>query len=291
VKILVTGKSGQVGARLGQALPALGETLVVGRETLDLARPEAIRRVIRDVRPDVIVNAAGYTDVDRAESEKALAHAVNAVAPAIMAEEAKRLGALLVHYSSVYVFDGAKPGAYTEVDAPRPLNEYGVSKLLGEEAVTSAGCAHLILRASWVYDTRARNFVLTMLRLAAERDHLEVVDDQTGSPTSARSIAEATCGLLRDLGRAKAASGIYNLAAQGAVSRSDFTARIMEGSRRLRPGRSLPALEPIKTRDFPLVATRPLNSVLVCGKWTETFGIALSTWQEQLDACLAELGG
>jgi dTDP-4-dehydrorhamnose reductase len=291
MKILVIGKTGQVGSRLAQLLPAIGETIATGRETVDLAKPDSIRTAVREIRPDVIVNAAGQTNVDRAESEKALVHAVNAVAPGIMAEEAKRLGALLVHYSSVYVFDGAKPDAYTEVDAPRPLNEYGMSKLRGEEAVTSVGCSHIILRASWVYDTRARNFVLTMLRLAAERDRLEVVDDQTGSPTWARSIGEATCGLLRDLGRAKAAPGIYNLAALGAVSRYDFTARIMEGSRRLRPGRALPALEPIKTRDFPLVATRPLNSVLACAKWTETFGGGLSTWQEQLDACLAELGG
>ena len=291
MKILVIGKTGQVGSRLSRLLPAIGETIATGRETIDLAKPDSIRNAIREIRPDVIVNAAGYTNVDRAESEKALVHAVNATAPGVMAEEAKRLGALLVHYSSVYVFDGTKAGAYTEIDTPRPLNEYGVSKLHGEEAVASVGCPHLILRASWVHDTRARNFVLTMLRLAAERDHLEVVDDQTGSPTWARSIGEATCGLLRDVDRAKAAAGVYNLAALGAVSRYDFTVRIMEGSRRLRPGRALPVLKPIKTRDFPLVATRPLNSVLSCAKWTETFGVALKPWQEQLDGCLADLGG
>ncbi len=289
MKILVTGKTGQVGWRLARLLPAVGETIAVGRETIDLADPDSIRKVVREVRPDVIVNVAGYTHVDKAESEPDLVHAVNAVAPGVLAEEAKHVGALLVHYSSVYVFDGTKPAPYIETDAPRPVNVYGHSKLLGEQAVTAVGGEHLILRASWVYDTRGRNFVLTMLALAAERSDLNVVDDQIGSPTWAQSIAEATCHLLLEVGRARAATGIYNLAASGQVSRYDFTARIIEATAGLRPGRKPPRLLPIKTPDFPLPAPRPLNSCLDCAKLVGTFDLAPTTWQEQLSACMAEL--
>jgi dTDP-4-dehydrorhamnose reductase len=289
VKILVTGKTGQVGWRLAQVLPAVGETIATARDALDLTKPDTIRAVIREMRPDVIVNAAGLTQVDSVESEKATAHAVNAVAPGIIAEEAKRLGALLVHYSSVYVFDGRKATAYTESDAPNPVNEYGRSKLLGEEAVTAVGGHHLILRASWVYDVRARNFLLTMLRLAATRDELQVVDDQIGSPTWAGSIAQATCELLRRIDRLTAAPGIYNLSALGRVSRYDLTARIVEATAALRPGRPAPRLTAIKTPDFPLPAIRPLNSSLDNTKLLETFDIPLATWQDQLSACLAEL--
>lgn len=289
MKILVIGKTGQVGCRLGHLLPRSGETILAGRDTLDLTRPGSIRETIRAARPDVIVNAAGYTDVDRAESEKALAHAVNALAPGIMAEEAKRAGALLVHYSTAFVFDGRKAGAYTETDAPNPISEYGRSKLGGEEAVAAAGGAHLILRTNWVYDARGRNFLLTMLKLAETREALRVVDDQIGAPTWARSIAEATVAILRDLERAKSQTGVYNLTALGSVSRYEFTRRIMEMTRALRPGREAARLLPINTQDFPLPAARPLNSMLDNSRVMSTFGLPLTDWETQLRACVAEL--
>ena len=283
MKILLLGSTGKVGRRLARSLPRVGETIVASRASVDLAEPDAIRAAIRSIQPDVVLNAAGYTNVDRAESQHALAHAVNAVAPEVMAEEARRIGALLVQFSSVYVFDGTKQGAYSEDDAPRPVNEYGRSKLRGEQAIIAAGGLHLILRASWVYDTGGRDdFVLAMLRLAAERETLRVVDDQFGSPTSAVAIADATCQMLSG-GRAMSmAPGIYNLAALGAVNRADFTSRLLERTRALRRSDAPAVLEPIKTAEFPLPATRPLNSVLDSGKIVSA-GVRLSSWQEQLD--------
>jgi dTDP-4-dehydrorhamnose reductase len=242
------------------------------------------------VRPDVIVNAAGYTRVDAAESQPAVVHAVNAVAPGIMAEEAKRLGALLVHFSSVYVFDGHKAEPYLEDDTPRPINEYGRSKLRGEQAIAAVGGDHLILRASWVYDAQGRDdFVLTMLRLAAERDELRVVDDQLGSPTWAKALAEGAVQALVLVRHMKAAEGLYNLAAQGGVSRFDFTARMLELTQALRSRHAAPALHAIKTSEFPLVARRPLNSVLATGRLAAA-GVFPGSWQEHLDGFIETLG-
>lgn len=289
MKVLLTGSTGQVGWRLERLLPRIAEVVAVGRDTLDLTRPDSIREVIRATRPDVIVNAAGYTHVDNAEAGSTGAHAVNAVAPRVMAEEALRLAALFVHYSSGYVFDGKKTGAYTETDATGPVNEYGRSKLLGEQAITAVGGACLILRASWVYDTRARNFVLTMLRLASTRAELNVVDDQIGSPTWAAAIADVTCALLGDLQRARDNAGIYNLSALGSVSRYDFTQNMIEMTSSLRPDRAAPRLNRIKTPDFPLPAVRPLNCVLDNTKLMNTFNVPLTGWQRQLRDCLAEL--
>jgi dTDP-4-dehydrorhamnose reductase len=231
------------------------------------------------------VNAAGYTAVDRAESDVSTVHRVNAAAPGVLAEEAKRIGALLVHYSSVYVFDGTKAAPYEETDAANPINEYGRSKLAGECAITAVGGDFLILRASWVYDVRGRNFLLTMLALAAERDVLHVVDDQIGSPTWARAIAETTCEILRDAGRARDAAGVYNIAAQGAVSRYDFTRRALE----LGEATKRPRLARIGTPDFPLPALRPLNSVLDTAKLQSTFGVKASGWEHQLRTCVAAI--
>jgi dTDP-4-dehydrorhamnose reductase len=214
---------------------------------------------------------------------------VNAVAPGVLAEEARRLGALLVHYSSVYVFDGTKSTPYVETDTPNPINEYGRTKLLGEQAIAAAGGDHLILRASWVYDVRARNFVLTMLKLAQTRNALHVVDDQLGSPTWAHALALATCVLLRDVADAKAAAGIYNLAALGGVNRYDFTKCMLDLTRTLRPGRPNPRLTRIKTPDFPLPAARPLNSVLDSTRIIRAFDVPLQNWEAQLRGCLAEL--
>jgi dTDP-4-dehydrorhamnose reductase len=286
VNILVTGKTGQVGGHLARLLPSIGRVHAVGRETMDLADPDAIRRTVRDVRPDVIVNAAGYTAVDRAESDVTTVHRVNATGPGVLAEEAKRMGALLVHYSSVYVFDGAKRSAYDETDPTNPINEYGRSKLAAERAIEAVGGNFLVLRGSWVYDARRRNFLLTMLDLAAERDVLHVVNDQVGSPTWARAIAEATTDILRDVGRAREASGIYNIAAQGAVSRYDFTRRAIEIAHTVGIGTGRPRIARIDTADFPLPARRPLNSVLDSRKLHSTFGLQLSTWEEQLRGCL-----
>lgn len=289
MKVLLTGRTGQVGWRLERALPAIAEVVALGRDTLDLTRVDDIRQVIRATRPDVIVNAAGYTHVDHVEADAHVAHAVNAVAPAVMAEEALNLGALFVQYSSGYVFDGKKTEPYTESDAPAPVNEYGRSKLFAEQAITEIGGACVILRASWVYDTRARNFVLTMLRLAAARAELNVVDDQMGSPTSARAIADATCDLVRDLERAKRNPGIYNLSALGAVSRYDFTRCMLEVTSSLRLNSAAPRLNRIKTADFPLPAVRPLNCMLDNTKLMNTFGVPLTGWAQQLRECLDHL--
>ena len=218
-------------------------------------------------------------------------HAVNAVAPGVLAEEAKRIGALLVHFSSVFVFDGCKAGAYVEQDRPNPVNAYGLSKLRGEQAIAAVGGDHLILRASWVYDTEGRDdFVLTMLRLAAEQDGLQVVDDQVGSPTWARPIAEAAVQALVLVRAMKAAPGIYNLAATGSVSRHEFTARLLDLTTGLRGDRPPPRLAAIKTDQFPLVATRPLNSVL-CSDKVHRVGVSLTSWEEQLAGFVSELAG
>jgi dTDP-4-dehydrorhamnose reductase len=288
-KILVTGKDGQLGAHLARMLPALGHVYATGRESLDLAHADAIRRTVREMRPNVIVNAAGYTAVDKVESDARHAQQVNAIAPGILAEEAKRIGALLVHYSSVYVFDGTKPGPYSENDAPHPINAYGRSKLAGERAVAAAAGDYLILRASWVYDVRGRNFLLTILELAAERDVLRVVDDQVGSPTWASAIAQTTACLLGDVARARDASGVYNLAAEGAVSRFDFARRVLELEPASNAGGSRPRLVRISTSEFPLPARRPLNSVLDNRKLTSTFDVRPATWEHQLRACVREL--
>jgi dTDP-4-dehydrorhamnose reductase len=284
VKILVTGRTGHVGSHLSRLTATLGASIAAGRDRIDLAQPDSIRALIREVRPDVIVNAAGLTHVDMAEAEPALVWAVNAVAPGVFAEEAKRLGALLVHYSSVYIFDGTAAHPYTESDRPNPINAYGRSKLAGEQAIAAVGATALLLRASWVYDVRGRNFVNTMLRLAAEQDELRVVDDQRGSPTWALSIAQATVSILGNLDLAKDAAGTYNLAARGDVTRYDFTRRTLELTRSERNAE--PRLTRIKTADFPLPAARPLNSVLDSSKLTRTFPVALQDWDTQLEACL-----
>ena len=287
MKILLTGRTGQLGWHLARLLPRVGETLATDRASLDLGQPDALRAALRAARPDVIVNAAAYTAVDRAESEANLAHAINATAPGVMAEEAERLGALLVHYSTDYVFDGTSQKPYIESDAPNPVNAYGRSKLAGEAAIAAAGGAHLILRTSWLYDMRGSNFVLTMLRLAGEREELRVVDDQVGCPTWARAVAEATLELLNDLPRAKKAPGLYHLSARDSVSRYEFTRSLLAltSARGTRP-----RVLPIKTADFPSPAARPLNCILDNTRMKETFGVTLPEWEAQLRLCLAAGG-
>ena len=289
MKILLTGRAGQLGWHLARVLPRIGETLATNRAALDLAQPDTLRAAIRAGRPDVIVNAAAYNAVDRAESEEALAHAINATAPGVMAEEAKRVGALLVHYSSDYVFDGAAQKPYFESDAPNPINAYGRSKLAGESAIAAAGGAHLILRTSWLYDTRGSNFMLTMLRLAEKREELRVVDDQVGCPTWARAVADATLALLHDLTRAKNAAGVYHLSSGGSVSRYEFTRRLMALASAKRAGAPRPHVVAAKTHDFTSPAARPRYSALDNAKIGETFGIELAHWDTQLQDCLAGL--
>jgi dTDP-4-dehydrorhamnose reductase len=281
--ILVIGKHGQVGSELPEALRPLGRVTAVGRADMDLADPDAIRSAIRTIKPDIIVNAAAYTAVDKAESEPAAAMQINAVAPGIMAEEAQRLGALLVHYSTDYVFDGTKPDAYTETDTPNPLSAYGKSKLAGEQAIQTSGAAHYILRTSWVYSAGGANFMNTILRLARERPELRIVNDQTGAPTSARAIAAITARMLAD--RSPDHSGLYHVSATGAVTWFGFAQTILARAQQ-NTGPSMPRLVPITTAEYPLPARRPANSRLDTTRLATDFGISPASWQHMLQECL-----
>jgi len=283
VKILLTGKNGQVGWELARALAPLGEVVAVDREGLDLAVPDRIVSVVRSVRPDVLINAAAYTAVDRAENETDAAYAINATAVAILAEEAKRVQALLVHYSTDYVFDGTKGAPYIEEDRPNPLNAYGRSKLAGEQAIRDSGGAHLILRTSWVYSARGRNFLLTIRRLLQEKEELRVVSDQIGAPTSARGLAQATAELLRRHGAAALgdARGIYHATTSGSTSWHGFAREIARLERPDPPAR----IVPIASSEYPTPARRPKNSRLSSEKLLRRFGIALPRWEACLEAC------
>jgi dTDP-4-dehydrorhamnose reductase len=275
LKILLTGRNGQVGWELERTLVPFGELIGTDRTTLDLADPDAIRRVVREAKPEVIVNAAAYTAVDKAESEPGLAMRINGFAPGVLAEEAKRLGALLVHYTTDYVFDGKKATPYGEDDAPNPLNAYGKSKLAGERAVIDVGARHLILRTSWVYSTRGTNFLLTILRLAKQRPALTVVDDQRGTPTWARSIAHATLTVLARPSR-RSAEGMFNLTAAGETTWFGFAGEI------LRLAQLSTRVEPIASEQYPTAARRPKQSALDCSKFRRTFGVRLPIWSEDL---------
>ncbi|MEX2199301.1 MAG: dTDP-4-dehydrorhamnose reductase [Burkholderiales bacterium] len=276
MRILLTGRNGQVGWELLKALAPLGEIVAPARAELDLRDAARIREVVRAANPDVIVNAAAYTTVDKAESERDAAFALNAGAPGVLAEEAKRSGALLVHYSTDYVFDGTKPSPYVEEDAPNPINVYGESKLEGERAIAVSGCRYLILRTSWVYGPRGSNFMLTMLRLAKERPELRVVDDQVGAPTSSLEIARATATLL-----AKGALGLYHMTAAGETSWCGFARAILE-----RAGIAMPVTA-IRTEDYPTPAKRPRNSRLDCSRLRADFGVTLAPWDEALAETMA----
>jgi dTDP-4-dehydrorhamnose reductase len=291
VKILITGANGQVGWALQRALASLGEVVALDQSELDLAQPDALRAQVRAIAPDAIVNAAAYTAVDRAESEPELARTVNAIAPGVLAEEAQRLDAVLVHYSTDYVFDGTKPGPYVESDPTNPLNVYGRTKLEGERAIGASGCRHLTLRTSWVYGTRGNNFLLTMLRLANERrQSLRIVDDQIGAPTWCQEIATATAALLaRPELAGRGADGLYHLTASGATSWFGFAQAIFASPEMARLGLMPPALEAIPSSAYPTPARRPANSRLDCGRLAERAGIRLATWDEALKRCLGEI--
>ncbi len=288
--ILLIGKNGQVGWELERALPAVGSVIALDRGQLDLTQPDAIRKVIRDLSPDIIVNAAGYTAVDKAEVEAELAMQINATAPGIMAEEAKRINALLVHYSTDYVFDGTSAAPYVEDDTPNPVNVYGKSKLEGERAIAAVGCAHLILRTSWIYSPRSTNFVLTMLRLARERKEIAVVDDQIGSPTSARELAKTTTELLEKFRGANEHIGVFHLSASGYTSRFDLAKEIVKIAAGF-PGEWAvhATVRAATTENYPLPAARPLNASTSKEKIKRIFGIEMLAWEYQIQTSLKEL--
>jgi dTDP-4-dehydrorhamnose reductase len=280
LKILLLGRNGQVGWELERTLAPLGELKAFDRAGLDLADTPRLAAAVRALQPEVIVNAAAYTAVDKAESERDAAFAVNATAPRVLAEEAKRIGALLVHYSTDYVFDGEKRTPYVEDDATNPLNVYGASKLAGEEAIRKSGCRHLILRTSWVYGPRGKNFMLTMLRLARERPELRVVDDQVGAPTSSIEIARATAQVLVRAAPSPGLSDLFHLAARGETSWYGFAQGILA-----RAGIATPIVA-IATEGYPTPAHRPRNSRLDCSRLRETFGVTLAPWQEGLEEAM-----
>jgi dTDP-4-dehydrorhamnose reductase len=300
-KILLTGKNGQLGDDLQHTLPRLGEVVATGREHLDLSRPADIRHLIREVHPDLIVNAAAYTAVDQAEKDEALARAINSEAPAVMAEEAKKIGAALIQYSTDYIFDGAKNSAYDENDSPNPINAYGRTKLAGEQAVRDSGVDHLIFRTEWVYSTRGKNFLLTILRLATQREELRIVRDQVGAPTWSWEIAAATVKAIEQIcnqtdGTAawSERSGTYHMTAARETSWYEFTQAILQEAAQTSnsaawfqaatSGKVLLTrrVVPITTAEYPTPARRPAYSVLSNLKLNRVFGIQLPDWREQL---------
>jgi dTDP-4-dehydrorhamnose reductase len=284
MRILLTGAGGQLGTTLAATLAPLGELAAFDRAALDLADADALARACRAFAPQVIVNAAAYTAVDKAESEPALAQAVNARAPTILAAEAARLGALLVHYSTDYVFDGTKRAPYVETDPVAPLGVYGASKLEGERAIAAGRCAYLILRTGWVYSPHGGNFLLTMLQLAQTREELRVVDDQFGAPTSCALLARETARLV-SLPLARSARGLYHLSAAGETSWCGFARAIFE--RRARAGQRAPRVVPITTAEYPTPARRPAYSVLDNSRLAADFGWRQPSWEEGLDEVLA----
>ena len=287
MKILITGQHGQVSQALQAHLQGLGELMVLGSNQLDLAKPDQIREQIRAHRPDLIINAAAHTAVDQAESEPDAAFAINAIAPGILAQEAKALGIPLIHYSTDYVFDGSKPAPYTEADTPNPLSVYGQSKLAGEQAIAAAGGQYLILRTSWVYSNHGKNFLLTMQRLLQEKPQMRIVADQIGAPTWAGTIAGSTRALIeRWLAGEAGEWGIYHLTAQGETSWFGFAQAI--GEHLHTDGKACAELEAIPSSAYPTPAKRPLNSRLDCSRLQQQWHVSQPQWQDALRECLAQ---
>jgi dTDP-4-dehydrorhamnose reductase len=304
--ILLIGSNGQVGRELKRMLPRVGEVTSLDRQRLDLTQPEEIRRAIRIFHPNFIVNAAAYTAVDKAESEEFLARAVNAEAPAVMAEEAKKIGASLVHFSTDYVFDGLKSSPYDEGDQPKPQNVYGRTKLEGERAIQASAAAHLIFRTAWVYATVGRNFLLTILRLATQHEELRIVCDQIGAPTLNTEIAAAVTKILAQISGREGGplsiaevTGIYHLTASGAASWYDFATAILEEAAaspapgpwfaEANGGQPLIARRviPIPTIEYFTPARRPAYSVLSNARLSHTFSRQLPDWRKQLHSVFA----
>lgn len=297
LRLLITGCNGQVGWHLQRTLAPMGEVLAIDLEQLDLTDLNAVGRTVREFAPDVVVNAAAYTAVDKAESEPELARAINVAAPAKIAEECARLGALLMHYSTDYVYDGSKESPYEESDRVGPLSVYGETKLAGDQAILASGCAHIILRTTWVYDIRGKNFLRTVLRLAREKEELRIVGDQFGAPTWARELAQATTTILARLLERKRVtgswdSGIFHCTASGRTSWAGFAQAILEDYEELLDwpaetgefGGPLKAkcVVEIATEEYPTPAKRPRNSVLSNAKVQAAFGITLPDWRSQL---------
>lgn len=293
--ILLFGATGQVGWELNRSLQPLGEVIALSRKDVDFSHPEGLRDIVRQSRADIIVNAVAYTAVDRAESEEALAHIVNADAVAVLAEEAKRLNALLVHYSTDYVFDGTKPEPYIEEDQPNPINAYGRTKFAGEQKIQAIGCRYLILRTSWVYSWRGQNFVRTILQLAQQRDQLNIVADQFGTPTSARLIADVTSAILSEIrheesSEAQQPIGIYHLTSLNHTSWHGFAQAILNAAQgSLLKSTKVANLAAIASEQYPQPAPRPKNSRLNCDAIKSRFGIHLPDWEIGLRLCLAEI--
>jgi len=279
--ILLTGAGGQLGTELAPLLSRHGDVVGTDREQLDLADPDAIVAAVRGLKPDLIVNAGAYTAVDRAETEAELAHAVNARAPAIFAEEAKRLSAVLLHYSTDYVFDGTRTTPYSEMDRPGPLNVYGASKLEGEQAIAAIGAHAIVLRTSWVYGRHGKNFLLTIRKLAAQRDEIRIVADQIGVPNWSRALADGTARLVAmGLPGLAERSGLYHFSSTGTASWFDFAQAIVGDVSR-------PRVVPIATAEYPTPARRPGYGVLGTERFRGVFGFGLPDWRDALGACLA----
>lgn len=289
--ILLIGVSGQLGWELKSTLSPLGKLIALDRKSMDLCQPEQIRDVIRQIRPHLIVNAAAYTAVDKAEEEIELAQAINSIAPGVIAEEAGRLHAPLIHFSTDYVFNGNNGGTpYIEQDETDPQNIYGQTKLAGELAIQKVGTPYLIFRTSWVYGARGKNFLLTIQRLARERDSLNIINDQTGSPTWCGSLADASADIIKNvlvetkskLSYLEDVSGLYHMTCAGKTTWFDFARAILKKTLDHRQ----PKINPIPTSEYPTPAFRPQNSLLSNLKLRKTFGIALPDWEEALDQCL-----
>jgi len=295
MKILLFGKNGQVGWELQRSLAPLGELVALDSRSVDycgdLTHLEGIAQTIRDVAPDVIVNAAAYTAVDKAESEPEMAHMINASALGVLALEAMRSGAWLVHFSTDYVFDGSGDLPWMEDDCTNPLSVYGKTKLAGEEAIVTSGCKHLIFRTSWVYAARGVNFAKTMLKLAQDRDSLKVINDQIGAPTGADLIADITAQAIRVALQRPEVSGLYHLAASGQTSWHDYANFVIDFARqagaeiKVKPE----AIQPVPSSTFPTAAKRPLNSRLNTSKLQQTFGLSLPKWQSGVTRMLTEI--
>ena len=296
MKLLLLGKNGQVGWELQRSLSPLGEVVALdfdspGPLTADFSQPEQLAATVRAVKPDVIVNAAAHTAVDKAESEPDLARAINAKGPAVLAREAAACGAWLVHYSTDYVFDGSGSRPWREDDPKGPLNVYGQTKLEGEEAIRASGCMHLILRTSWVYAARGGNFAKTMLKLAQDRERLTVIDDQVGAPTGADLLADLTAHLVRASAIGGARSGTYHAVAAGATTWHGYAKHVIEFGRAAGLNIKVPAnnVEPVATTAYPTPARRPANSRLDTRRLRETFNLNLPDWRIGVDRMLTEI--
>ena len=295
MNILLFGKGGQVGWELQRSLSVLGTVTVLDHDSADhcgdFSNPEGVAATVRALRPDVIVNAAAHTAVDKAESEPEIARLLNATTPGVLAEEAARLGAWLVHYSTDYVFDGSGTRPWVETDAPAPLSVYGATKLEGEQHIQQTGCRHLILRTSWVYAARGGNFAKTMLRLGSERERLTVIDDQWGAPTGADLLADVTAHAVRHLQSRPGDGGLYHCVAGGETTWHSYAKYVLEHARQAQPAIELKATEvaPVPTSAFPTPARRPHNSRLDTTRLQTTFDLVLPHWQQGVARMLTEI--